>query len=579
MLERTATYDVERVKLRTVPRYFLRFYHVPDQRQPEHYAFSVDFAGPGVIKASSKPKIRAIERLGSMAASIVPEQGRSSISATSAVMTDLDGAVLKYFSFPQLAIRTAIDADDDRIYIKDVNFAPGTEGLPDPPCTIEISAYDTSDLSKERIRYQTKNDEAGYVENLTRGADDTTARAWAANDLVTNGEQIRPGQRVVLFCGYDPLPEEDYLEMPMLQVVERSLAPFTQAGYQITMADILRFVRTEAFLGASADAPLHLEGHPFDIALQILLSTGTGTNTEYDVLTKEDGLGIPSIWIDVEGIEAARDLFPDDVYCFDIRDRASALEWLETEIWKPTNAYPVIIQGGRLTFRSYIAPLPEPVEVELSEALGLSESLATSVTAGGGGVADTLGLSEDLTATVGDAEAETLGLTESAARATARGIAESLGLTENLDATVGKSLAESLGLTEDMEEDPTLFRNMQNLSGGSLALGDVVIVSDPEDTVELSDVSGKRSLYVVALETIANTATGRFALPNSVVTMQVAGTVTATEWLKKSATTKAAEGTSLYSLSGDVAPNGTIAMAITARTGAGTITALLLPPK
>lgn len=353
----TANYDVERRKLATRPRYILRFAHVPQQGLFASYPFSVDFCS-GPIAGSTKTKLPFIEQVMGVSSSISPEQGRASISGYSFVMTDVDGQVLKYFAQPELRIGTGgISASDTTITLVGANAQITVAALPDPTATIEITADNVADAGVERIRYTGKDDVSGTLTGVTRGVDGTTARAWLAGDHVTNGEQIRPGQRVTVLCGYANMVEADFMDLPTMSVYQRSLSNLEAAAYVVEVGDIMRSLRAEIFMNASRESPVILEGHPYTIALWILTSTGTGTNGDFDVLAAENGLGIPQEFIDIDGILLARNDFVQDTYCFEIWEPAIGKEWLEKEIFKPTNTYPVIIQGGKLSFKAYLAPL------------------------------------------------------------------------------------------------------------------------------------------------------------------------------------------------------------------------------
>lgn len=362
---RTATtaYTTERRRLATEPRYIARFYHVPDQTSATQYPFSVDFAS-GSISASTKTKLPWIEAISGVSSSIQPEQGRASIGGYTITFADhVDEQVLKYFAQPELVLAAAISAGATSITLTGAAAGIDASGLPDPPATIELTAADTADPGRERIRYTAKDDTTGVLSGLTRGADGTTARAWAASDRATNGEQIRPGQRVILLCGYAGVAEADFMPLPLMSVYQRALSPVTQAGYTVEFGDILRTLRQQIFLNASPGSPLILEAHPIDIALQILISTGLGTNGTHDVLAAENSLGIPEDFIDVDSFGAALDETASDRFCFHITQPENAKEWLEREIFKPTNAYPIVIQGGKLAVRLYTPVTDEEITV------------------------------------------------------------------------------------------------------------------------------------------------------------------------------------------------------------------------
>jgi len=99
------------------------------------------------------------------------------------------------------------------------------------------------------------------------------------------------------------------------------------------------------------------------------ISVGNG---RYDNLNAENGLGIDVEHIDIHGIEAVRDdWYPADSYYmqFTINEREKAKDWIETEILKPLNCYPVIDGQGRFGVKPFKPPL-----AAIEEAQTLTES-------------------------------------------------------------------------------------------------------------------------------------------------------------------------------------------------------------
>lgn len=80
-----------------------------------------------------------------------------------------------------------------------------------------------------------------------------------------------------------------------------------------------------------------ITGNPVDIMLQVLLSTGDGTNGTYDVLSS--GLAIPEMFIDVAKFESIRDeFFPTETYDIDIFNIEDTLKnLLEPEFLQSLN--------------------------------------------------------------------------------------------------------------------------------------------------------------------------------------------------------------------------------------------------
>jgi hypothetical protein len=341
----TFAHQTERVKRATEPVYILRFYHVPDYGKATSYPFSRDFTS-APIREATKPALMCLERLGGGPAQIVPEQGRASIGGFQVDAVDMSGEILHYFANLQLTLSDAITASSPgpggSLRLNDVGGLPAMG-------TVEVNL----DPEIERIRYSAKDEATNTVIVSARGVDGTTARAHPGGTTATNGEQIRPGQRVELLSGYASMPESLFMQSQLVEVIDRSISDVVRASYTIETADITRALRREVFLTATQDAPFIIGGHPLTIALQILTSTGQGTNGPYDVLPEEDGIGIPQAFVDVAGIEALREDFPFDGYCFTITGPQIAKTWLEQEIFKTINGYPLVRQDGTLTVKLY----------------------------------------------------------------------------------------------------------------------------------------------------------------------------------------------------------------------------------
>ncbi len=102
-----------------------------------------------------------------------------------------------------------------------------------------------------------------------------------------------------------------------------------------------------------------LQGNPFDIALQILTSTGNGTNGPYDVLPANAGLAIDQSLVDIAGYETERDNWLSGwVFRFEEYRSVVGKQFLEQQIYTFCNAYPVLNNQGQLSIKVYTPPLP-----------------------------------------------------------------------------------------------------------------------------------------------------------------------------------------------------------------------------
>ena len=104
-----------------------------------------------------------------------------------------------------------------------------------------------------------------------------------------------------------------------------------------------------------------ISDNPIDIALQLITSTGTGTNGAYDTLPAAWGMGVPVAYLDLVEIERTRDLYLPGVRGqtiivedggFDLR------EWLQREVFRPFGCFPLTKLGGLYSIRSFGFPTP-----------------------------------------------------------------------------------------------------------------------------------------------------------------------------------------------------------------------------
>lgn len=125
---------------------------------------------------------------------------------------------------------------------------------------------------------------------------------------------------------------------------------------------------TRAQLGTTAAAHtsgtavknlIFLLGNPLTLALQILTSTGAGTNGAYDVLPACSGLGIPQAQVNVARFERERDRWTlSMVFQFEESDATEAKKFIEEQIYTLIPAYPVTDNNGLLSVKVAAPPLP-----------------------------------------------------------------------------------------------------------------------------------------------------------------------------------------------------------------------------
>lgn len=120
---------------------------------------------------------------------------------------------------------------------------------------------------------------------------------------------------------------------------------------------------------------------------------------------------------------------------------------------------------------------------------------------------------------------------------------------------------------------------LTNKTGGTLLVGNVVSFDATNDqAAALSDFQGSLVQFAVALATVAPNAQGPFATQGVITALTVQGAVARGNYLRKSATTLAAEDTTIAEASATTPPAGAFAVALSnaAGPGAGTVIAYLL---
>lgn len=160
-------------------------------------------------------------------------------------------------------------------------------------------------------------------------------------------------------AGYTGMLESDFLTIMIGWVTDISMGK-NGASYVFSITDPQKWFQRKIFRGAE-DAPVSISGNAINILLAILTSTGDGTNGDYDWYAEENGLGVDTDYINITSIEEVRDdWFPGQAayFSFTINEREKASDWLEREIFKPLNLYPIIDGQGRFHVKPLKPPLP-----------------------------------------------------------------------------------------------------------------------------------------------------------------------------------------------------------------------------
>lgn len=133
--------------------------------------------------------------------------------------------------------------------------------------------------------------------------------------------------------------------------------------------------------GAQVDNYINFQGNPVDIMLQIILSTGTGTNktagqTNYDVLPACQGIGVPISLVNVANFQKQRDRFISWIYFSNnFSEQVTGLKFFQQHIYRQAQCYLFTNKSGQLDINMVYYPLPQanPITIDLSNVKGIPQ--------------------------------------------------------------------------------------------------------------------------------------------------------------------------------------------------------------
>lgn len=166
-------------------------------------------------------------------------------------------------------------------------------------------------------------------------------------------------KKTIIKAGYLGMAEADMLTIFTGWVTGLKLSR-DGTTYIFDVTDPQKWMQRSIFRNASDSSPVTLQGNPINILLAILTSTGAGTNGDYDWYAAANGLGLDTSYINISAIEKVRDdYYPGDSHYmkFVIKDRKKAKDFIEEQICKVLNCYPVIDGQGRFTIKAYRPPI------------------------------------------------------------------------------------------------------------------------------------------------------------------------------------------------------------------------------
>ena len=183
-------------------------------------------------------------------------------------------------------------------------------------------------------------------------------------NLLSTDEFYFHRKKTTIKAGYAGMSEDDLIDVMVGWVTGIKLSK-DGLSYSFTVTDPQKWMQRKIFRGAE-DSTVTLSGNALNLLLAILTSTGNSTNGSYDWFSAENGLGIDVYYINVAEIESVR----DDWYpaasvnmTFTITERIKAKDFIEKEILKPLNLYPVVDGNGRFSIKPFKPPIATGTEV------------------------------------------------------------------------------------------------------------------------------------------------------------------------------------------------------------------------
>lgn len=213
-------------------------------------------------------------------------------------------------------------------------------------------------------------------ENLTRVQDGSISVGPASYNIVDKGGAtlitdmarfFMPGRIATLYMGSRDEADSD----DNFKAIHRGVIFAPQhigRAFQFQASDLLEKLSRGFAQDATEANPFVISGPALRVMLQILLSTGQGTNnTTYDVLSSTEGIGFPASNVDVTAIETLLNTFgiSDDQEFTFYEPEPSFIAWVQEEIFRPLGYSPSITPEGKLTVAMVLPPYGDDTTVDL----------------------------------------------------------------------------------------------------------------------------------------------------------------------------------------------------------------------
>jgi hypothetical protein len=178
------------------------------------------------------------------------------------------------------------------------------------------------------------------------------------------------GRRVRLLMGFAGYTYDEY---QLIDTYRINAITYDSGQYDIKCDNDLGIMKQPCMPLATKDNLITVTGNILTIWLQMLTSTGYGTNGPYDVLPSGYGIGFPFSRLNIPQIEYERDTWMPLWLCeVTFTDRVKDFkDWADVQIFKASGAI-LRIKNGKIEVKARRVPLSADVVYEIDES-GLSE--------------------------------------------------------------------------------------------------------------------------------------------------------------------------------------------------------------
>jgi hypothetical protein len=280
-------------------------------------------------------------------ASIIPDEGKSSIGNISVTLDNKDNIISKMLSIVPMKNRKA-------------TLWAGYENLHADEYEKEyVGLIKSWVLENDFNRYRVTISDLrrSYRQGLF-----TQVGKTRLNGTIDNVVTTIPVDNTAGVSGGDVAftdPADSYDIDTYLKVEDEIMGPVTAmsaTGFTVTTRGVFGTVADSHADDSDVDELIIFDSrNPIDMILQLLMSTGDGTNGDYDDLPSHCGFGIDEDLIDVTTFETERDDWTASYTIgFVINDtQTDGKSWIEKELLRLVGGYIVALRNGTLSLRMY----------------------------------------------------------------------------------------------------------------------------------------------------------------------------------------------------------------------------------